>query len=340
MDRRLIAVTGATGHVGGNLVRVLLERRRRVRALVLPDDPAQTLVGLDVERVHGRIDDLPSLRDAFDGADVVFHLAARISVSDREDPLLRAINVDGVRNVVTACLDRKVRRLVHVSSFHALSPLTSGQPIDERAEFCDGVPGVPPYNRSKAEGEREVSAGIARGLDAVIVSPTGVIGPNDPAPSRMGRFFLDLCARRLPGTVRGGSNWVDVRDLVAGLLAAEARGRTGERYILGGHFASLQDLALLVEQAFGAAPPLLDAPIGLARLVAPIATFWAKTLEREALFTTSSLYALFNYQRISWAKAAHELGYRARPLRRTVADTIARFRQAGMLPSTGEESLP
>jgi dihydroflavonol-4-reductase len=327
-----VAVTGATGHVGGNLVRALHAQGRPVRAFVLPGDPLSTLEGLGVEYVTGDLGDRASLVRAFDGAEVVYHLAGYISIMPGEEELLRAVNVDGVRNVVAACLDRRVKRLVHFSSIHALSPHPSERPIDETQPPASGD-GVPPYDRSKAAGELEVAEGVARGLDAVVVNPTGIIGPVDYRPSRMGRFFLSLCQRSLPGTVRGGFNWVDVRDVVTGAMAAEERGRTGERYILGGHWASLQDLALLVEQTIGTPPPFLDAPLGLATLIAPVASRWALWRRTEALFTPFSLHALRSHQRISWAKAAHEFGYGARPVRETVEAIIAWFRSAGLLPA-------
>jgi len=154
---------------------------------------------------------------AVEGVEVVYHAAARISLK-HDDPVATRINTEGARNVVEACLAAGVRRLVHFSSIHACSPNPPDQPIDEARPLFDDSPLA--YDRSKAAGEGEVRAGIERGLDAVIVVPTAVIGPNDFKPSRMGRLVVDVCKRRLPATVEGGFNWVDVRDVAAGALAA------------------------------------------------------------------------------------------------------------------------
>jgi dihydroflavonol-4-reductase len=286
---------------------------------------------LDVECVSGDVTDLSSLLCAFAGVEVVYNVAGHISVRPGEEGKLRAVNVEGARTVVEACLDRRVRRLVHFSSIYALASSPSDRSIDECRPLAADA-SLPAYDRSKAAGEIAVADGVARGLDAVIVNPTGIIGPIDFRPSRMGRFFLDLCLGRLPAVVRGGFNWVDVRDVVSGAMAAEERGRTGERYILGGHWSSLRDLALLAGQATDAVLPSFEAPMALARFAAPFVTRWARLRGTEAIFTTLALHALRHHEKVSWAKAAHELGYRARPAAETVEATLAWFRGAGMLP--------
>src|SRR5437764_3023670 len=161
-----IAVTGATGHVGANLVRTLLDGGRRVRALI-HDGNRKGLEGLDVEFADGDLLDPASLVRAFDGCELVYHLAARISIAPGDDAAVHAVNADGTHNVVAACLTTGVRRLVHFSSIHALSPLPHELPIDETRALTSGA--VPPYDRSKAAAERSVLEGLDRGLDAIIV---------------------------------------------------------------------------------------------------------------------------------------------------------------------------
>src|SRR5437868_245817 len=206
-----IAVTGATGHVGGNLVRALVERGHQVRALVREEH--RTLEGVEVERVRGDVGDPESLERAFDGVERVFHLAARISIAPGDEDEVQRVNVVGVRNVVAACLKVGVKRLLHMSSIHAMSAQPLGETIDESRPLASG-PDLMTYDRSKAEGEREVIAGIERGLDAVRVNPTAILGPYDFRPSPMGEVLLDLYHRRLPALVEGGFDWVDVRDIV------------------------------------------------------------------------------------------------------------------------------
>ena len=229
----ITAVTGASGHIGGNLVRELLAQKRKVRCLVRQDRRA--LEGLPVETVEGEIFDQEAMARLLEGAGTLFHLAGRISIVGAEGGLVERTNVLGVRGVVQACLAAGVRRLVHVSSIHAFQSEPSDQVIDETRALSLS-PDHMVYDRSKARGQLEVLEGVKKGLDAVIVNPGAVVGPNDFKPSRMGEVFLDIYHRRLPALLDGGYNWVDARDVAAGALAAERQGRTGECYLLTGHW--------------------------------------------------------------------------------------------------------
>lgn len=328
-------VTGATGHVGVNLVRALLQEGRRVRVL-MHEDRGGCLDGLDVERAQGDVLDPASLRRAVDGVEVVYHLAALISVLRRQDELVHRVNSIGPRNVVEACLDARVKRLVHFSSIHAFSAFPTTGVIDETRAPTGSEPGVPAYDRSKAAGEREIEAGITRGLDAVIVNPTSVLGPHDYRPSRMGATLLSLERREFPALVEGGFNFVDVRDVVSGALAAEQKGQTGHRYLLSGRWASLREIAEIVEKVSGARAPLFTFPMWAAALVAPLAEAFADARSEEARFTPASLHIVCHHRWITSRKAEAELGYRARPLHETIADTLAWLREAK--PAKGRSS--
>jgi dihydroflavonol-4-reductase len=319
-----VAVTGATGHIGANLVRVLAARGDQVRALV--HDDGRGLKGVPVEEVRADVRDLASLKKGFAGVDLVFHLAARISIAPGDSAEVDAVNVGGTRNVVDACLAAGVKRLCHFSSIHALSPEPRDGTVDEARPLAEGS--WLPYDRSKAAGEREIKKGVERGLDAVTVNPTAVLGPYDYRPSPLGSVLLDLYHRRLPGLVDGGFDWVDVRDVVAGALAAAAKGRTGERYLLGGTRRTVLELARTVEKVTGSRPPRFVSPMWLARASAPFATGWARLTGRRARLTAESLHALRNHQRVSHDKATRELGYQPRPLEDTVASTFAWFKEA------------
>jgi dihydroflavonol-4-reductase len=322
-------VTGATGHIGVNLLRALMREGRKVRAFVRSD--VHWLDGLDVEIVRGDIRDAEAVRKAVRGAEVVYHLAAHISIIRGEAHVVRECNIQGPRNVVGACLDAGVRRLVHFSSIHALSVLPRGATVDETRALNSDLDPVPHYDRSKSMGEREVRAGIERGLDVVTVNPTGVIGPYDYRPSAMGSVLLDLYHRRLPSLVDGGYNFVDVRDVVAGAMAAEARGRKGERYLLSGHWVSTPQIGAIVEEVTGKRAPRFVCPMWLARTAAPFAELYAKAAGRPPLFTSAALHALRNHREISHKKATDELGYAPRPTRETIADTFEWFRDAKVI---------
>jgi dihydroflavonol-4-reductase len=323
-----IAVTGAAGHVGGNLIRTLVEQRHSVRALVRNDRRA--LEGVPVERVEGDVLDPVSLERAFTGVERVYHLAARISIAPGDETLVQRINVEGVRNVVEACLKTGVKRMLHMSSIHAVAAQPLTQLIDEQRPLAEGE-GLLPYDRSKAEGEREVRKGIDRGLDAVIVNPTAILGPWDFRPSPMGEVLLDLYHKRLPALVEGGFDWVDVRDVVQGAINAADRAPRGEKYMLSGQRRTVRELAQLAEEVTRKRPPRFTSPMWLARAAAPFATVYAKAAGKRPLFTSASLHALRNHQHVSHAKATRELDYRPRPLRETLESAYDWFRSAGML---------
>jgi dihydroflavonol-4-reductase len=317
-----VVVTGATGHVGANLVRALLAQGRPTRALVHVDRKA--VEGLDVEVFEGDICNPDSLVDAFEGAEVVYHLAVHISIRNDQWPLLESVNVIGSRNVVEACLRCGVRRLVHFSSIHATTQELTDIPASESRHY-------PPYDRSKSAAEREVRQGIARGLDAVIISPTAIIGPYDYKPSHFGEALLKLADGKLPALVSGGFDWVDVRDVIQGAMRAEERAPTGAKYILSGHWVSLRDVAALVEQMTDAPAPGFVCPMWLARVGAPIVTALDRLRGRRPLYTSASLQALRDNRNISYQKATKELDYHPRPFRETLIDTLRWFEETGRL---------
>ena len=182
-----VVITGAAGHIGANLVRALISQGRHTRCLVHVNSRA--IDGLATEMVQGDVRDLDSLCRAFQGAEVVYHLAACISLSMNDWPVLESVNVTGTRNVVEACLRTGVRRLVHFSSIHALVQEPLSIPVDESRPLV-GSRRYPPYDRSKAAAEIIVRRGIEQGLDAVIIYPTAIIGPYDYQPSYFGEALL------------------------------------------------------------------------------------------------------------------------------------------------------
>lgn len=328
-----VVVTGASGHVGSNLVRELLRRGRRVRAVV--HQRQSGLEGLEVERVRADVCDPDSLRRALEGAEVLFHLAAIISIDGDRGGRVPAVNVEGVANVCQAALDAGVRRMVHVSSIHAFRQEPLEEPLDEtRAQVADDR-AYPAYDRSKARGEQRVRAAIERGLDAVIVNPTAVIGPNDFEPSRMGRTFLDYAHRRLPAMVPGGFDFVDVRDVVASALAAEEKGRTGENYLIGGHPLAIEELFALFERVTRVRPPRLTAPLWAARIGVPFVMAWGRLTGQEPLYTSDALHALGGNRNVRHEKAARELGHDPRPTHETVEAIHESFLERGLMPRRG-----
>lgn len=322
-------VTGASGHLGSNVVRALWEAGATVRAVDVR--PGSALDGLDVEFVKGDVLDPSTLEKAFAGADFVVHLAAKISIAGDPDGSVRRVNVDGVRNVAEATLAAGARRMVHCSSLHAYDVGAAQGPLRENSRRATHA-GLPAYDRSKAAGEDELRRVMDRSLDAVILNPSGMFGPVDPEPSRMGRVLLAMFKGRMPIAVTGAFDWVDVRDVAAALIAAAQRGRTGENYLIGGHRASVTELGRLAAEVSGGTAPRLVSPLGPVRMAADLAVRAAGPRRAgRLLLTPEALHALATDPVVDYSKAVAELGYRPRPLAETVADLHASFVAEGRL---------
>ncbi len=322
-------VTGASGHIGANLVRSLVERGDGVRALIHMDETA--IAGQSVDLFRGDVENVDSLLRAFDGADVVYHLAGRISVSYRRQPEIDAINVNGTRNVVQACRSCGVPRLVHFSSIHASVSPAAGLAVDENTPLVVGD-GHPPYDYSKACGERIVCEAVGKGLNAIIVAPTAVVGPHDYRPSFFGRVLLSLARRQTPVLVSGGYDWVDVRDVVSATLSAADTAAPGSKYLLSGHWCSVMEVARTACEILGYNAPRFAAPLQIARACGPLAEYISRVIGRTPVFTRYSMEALASHRLVSHDKATRELGYQPRAFRQTLYDTLLWFEQQGLLP--------
>lgn len=324
-----IAITGATGHVGAVLAREWLSEGAKVRALVF--DKIPSLDGLALETIPGDVLNPESLMRAFDGVDIVYHLAAVIPLDNDPKGLAQRVNVGGTRNVIEACRASGIKRLVHFSSIHALDPHPMAESIDETRPL-NLSPQAPAYDRSKVEAELLVKKAVQENaLDAVILNPTGVIGPFDFARSHMGGMLLDLYHRRVPALVQGGFNWIDVRDVARSALLAGRKGKSGERYLLAGHYHTVREVAQLVTKVTGIPGPRIVLPMGLARRLTPFARVHEKLRGKPIAFTDMSLHALCHHQVVDGGKAIRELGHRARSLEETLTDTFAWYSTQGWL---------
>jgi len=326
----MVVVTGATGHIGNVLARELLLRGEGVRVVIPPFEDASCLDGLKVEIVEGDVLQIDSLIQAFEGSDVVYHLAGIISILPGKSELLYQVNVEGTQNVVEACLKTKVRRLVYTSSIHAVKEPPHGTVIDETFPFDpDSVLGD--YAKSKAHATLEVLKGVTQGLDTVIVCPTGVIGPYDYRISEMGQLILDFTNGKLKAYVDGAYDFADVRDVATGLILACEKGRSGESYILSGEQITVHDLLLILEGMTGVKAPSIKIPAWLARTVGKVAPLYYRLTNTKPLFTAYSVDVLASNSLISSEKAHRELGYSTRSVRESIEDAIRWFRKNGKL---------
>jgi dihydroflavonol-4-reductase len=324
MTQDTILITGATGHIGNVLTRKLLERGKKVRALILPGEDKTSLEGVDVEKVEGDVLNLDSLWKPLEGVSGVFHLAGIISIMPGSEPLVWRVNVEGTRNVLKAAIQSGVRRLVYTSSIHAIQRVEQGV-IDEHLPYDVDNP-YGEYDRSKAQATLEVQQASQGGLDSVIVCPTGVIGPYDYRGSMMGSVIRTAAENRPTLYVDGAYDFVDVRDVADGLIAAEEKGRRGESYILSGARMSVRYLLETVREITGFSFPAIKIPFGLARAASLFTPLYYRLAKTTPRFTPYSLEVLQSNSHISHAKASHELGYHPRPLQESISDAIQWFR--------------
>jgi nucleoside-diphosphate-sugar epimerase len=317
-------VTGATGHIGNVLVRLLLERGEKVRAMIMPGEDPTPLRDLEVEIVEADVLDYQSLLKAFTHTEVVYHLAGIISILPGKEQMVQLVNVVGTRNVIQAAQTAGVKRLVYTSSIHALQRVPHGILIDESVPF-DIEHSISSYDSSKANASLEVLEAVHQGMDAVIVCPTGVIGPYDFRRSEMGQLILDCVEQKPMLYVDGAYDFVDVRDVAQGLILAGEKGRSGESYILSGERIAVLDIIKIVQEVLGKRLFSLKIPMDLARLTARIMPLYYRLANVKPRFTSYSLATITSNSFISHAKAHLELGYRPRPLRESLRDTVNWF---------------
>jgi dihydroflavonol-4-reductase len=321
-----IAVTGASGHVGINLCKALVKHGHQVKAFTHIHSHGLKL--LPVTIIQGDLLDKNSLTDLLSNVDIVFHLAAKISITGDRDGMVTRINTEGTINLLAASFECKVKRFIHFSSIHAIQQQPESQILDETRPLVNDEGYA--YDRSKAAGERAVFEAVRNGLDAVVLSPTAIIGPDDPEPSLSGNAVIDIYNHKIPSLVHGGYDWVDVRDVVAAAISAIDHGKTGEKYILSGQWYSLKEFSELIQLHGGRKTVSTILPMWIARFGLPFITIYSKLSGTKPLYTSESLTIISEGNRkISHSKAKEELNFNPRPLTDTIKDFIAWLRENG-----------
>ena len=310
-----ILVTGATGLLGNNVVRLLLERGRRVRVLVRGGSDPQPLAGLDLEVVHGDVRDAGTVRTAAAGVSAIIHAAAWVRLTRRQLDVAREINVHGTCHVANEARESGVR-LIHVSTIDALAPGSPSQPANEDTP---GQKLLCSYVLSKREAECEVLRRVGEGLDAVIVNPGYLLGPWDWKPSS-GRMLLEVAQRFAPFAPRGGTSICDVRDVAAGTLAAIDRGQPGRRYILAGENMTYLEAWRRFAALGGRRGPIkrYSRPVGwLTGILGDARERWASG---ESVINSATIGLGNTFHYYSSERARAELGYRTRPADESIRD--------------------
>jgi len=323
-----IAITGASGHIGSCLTRELIQKGFRVKVLVHNFDAS--LQKLDLEYVKGDLTDKFSLEKLCDNADVVFHLAAKIAIDKRDRDLVYKTNVQGTQNLIDICIKKDIKRFIHFSSIHAIDPHPLDEVLDENRAYIGKTKLI--YEQSKAESEKLVINAANKGLNAIVLNPTAVVGPYDFKSSYLGQALIKIYENKLPMLVPGGYDWVDVRDIVDAAISSITKGKSGERFILSGHYLSLKKLSVMIGEISNQKTPKLIAPLFLAKIGLPFIKLYSYIANEHPLYTSESLDILKNSNKnISNSKAKDELGYNTRPLEETLRDAFKWYKENGVI---------
>ncbi len=322
MNGNIYIVTGVNGHLGNTVARKLLSTgNNEVRGLILPGE-VRKLDG--VHYFEGDVRDKDSLRPLFEGAmgaDMyVIHTAGIVDVGDSLDSRMYDVNVKGTGNIIDLCFEYGVKRLVYVSSVHAIPDFDHMRVLTEvdsfSPELVDGG-----YAKTKAAASQSVIEAVGKGLDAVIVQPSGIIGPYGSGDNYLVKMISDYITGKLGACVRGGYDFVDVRDVADGCLSALKNGRRGECYILSNRYYEIYDILNMARRVCKVRRALM-LPMWMAKLAEPFIALVAKLRRKKPLYTKYSLKTLESNDKFSHDKATKELGYYPRDLFRTVKDTV------------------
>lgn len=318
-------ITGATGFLGRAVIEELVRRGARVYALVLHDDPYINLLPKEVHTVIGDVCVKSSLTDFFADAgsrSCVIHCAGIVSVASHSGSNLYRVNVGGTWRILRQCMEQNVGRLVYVSSVHAIPEKPQGCVMTEECEFSpclvDGD-----YAKSKAAATELVFDAAQRGLRASVVFPSGIIGPGDIQGGSFTSMAKDYLAGNLPFAVRGGYDFVDVRDVAKGILACSESGESGKGYILSGHYITIHRMLQLLGTAANRRYRPICLPLWLARLAAPYYEQRSLMEKKPLFFTPYSVAVLSSNGQFSYAAAREAFGYRPRPMEETLRDMTA-----------------
>lgn len=320
-----ILLTGGTGFIGSNVVKILRERYpdTRLRVLHLPKENLLNLRGMDdIELMAGDITRAADVERAVSGCDVVFHLAAIYAFWLPDMSAMQRVNVEGTRIVLDECLRQKVKRVVYTSSIVCFTGQGPDVVCDEASPFsmADMV-----YAKSKYDSHVVAEEYARRGLDVVIVCPAIPMGPGDVGPTPSGRMVTDIFVFPLPLAVDSEINIIDVRDCAMGHVLALEKGRSGESYILGGENYTYADMLRRVLRLCGTKRPVVKLPGVLMRPLAIGLTLSARITGKPPLLTTTEVDMARLCALVDAGKARHELGLTVRPLEQTLRDALGWF---------------
>ena len=323
-------ITGGSGHVGANLVRELTKQNFKVRCIDFDGDH-RAFEGYDVELIKGNITNIESIEAAFKGVDIVFHTAAVISLVRKDRNIIRSVNVTGTKNVCELSLKYGIKKLIHFSSVDAFIR----EPVDQ--ELLEDRPlvtdrGAVPYDLSKADAQRIVYDYCEKGLDASIIHPSGIFGPNDFKPSLFGQEFINIANGKRPYTVNIGYDYVDVRDLCTTAITCVEKGESKQNYIVGGNYIDFVAIGEVMSRKLNKQLIKGTLPFFFVYLSLPSSYLQALFFNKPRSATLDSIHTVKVQNKLIPGHLAKEvLDHKPRPIEETIYDTVEFFQKRGLV---------
>lgn len=320
MSERISVLTGATGHIGYALLKKLVAENEKVRILIRKD--SSVFDGIDAEKFYGDVTDPESLEKAFEGADVVYHLAGMIEINSGNEDAVWKVNVDGTKNVVKACRKCGVKKLVYASSVDAIPPLPGNELMKEIDSFNpDILEGT--YAKTKAVATQYVLDNNSEELQTVVTHPGACIGPYDFKTSNVGEMVRMYMGGKFPVSLNFGAyNFVDVRDVADGMYAAADKGKAGSCYILTGEVVTVDQLLHILGKKTGIPTSKIKLSYGFSKAVAPLAEMYYNLAKKTPLFTPYSIRKLISNCNFSIERARNDLGYNPMSVEQSISDMV------------------
>ena len=326
----LALITGSSGHVGSNLIRELTKQNYKIRCIDFDGDH-RAYEGFDVEIIKGDITERDSLVPIFKDVEIVFHTAALINLDRRYRDQIRLVNVSGTENVCQASLNAGVKKLIHFSSVDAFYRFPIEEPLLEDRKLIDD-PNAVPYDLSKADGQKIVLDYCKQGLDASIIHPTSIVGPNDFKPGLPMQEMVNLANGKRKVLPNWGYNFVDVRDLCTTAISAVSKGKTGQNYIVGGEYHMYSYIAELMEEQLGRTVLLGTIPNFVSYLGLPYEYIKSLITKKPRVLTVDTLHTGKTGNKVVPSTLARsELGHNPRPLEETIHDMVSFFQKRGLI---------
>ena len=323
-------ITGSSGHVGSTLIRELTKQNYKIRCIDFDGDH-RAYEGFDVELIQGDITQKDSLEPIFKDVEIVFHTAALINLDRRYRDQIRLVNVSGTENVCKASLNAGVKKLIHFSSVDAFYRFPIEEPLLEDRKLIDD-PNAVPYDLSKADGQKIVLDYCQQGLDASIVHPTSIVGPNDFKPGLPMQEMVNLANGKRKVLPNWGYNFVDVRDLCTTAISAVNKGKTGQNYIVGGEYHMYSYISELMEEQLGRTVLLGTIPNFISYLGLPYEYIKSLITKKPRVLTVDTLHTGKTGNKVVPSTLARsELGHNPRPIEETIHDMVSFFQKRGLI---------